>query len=270
MPQKNQPQRQMLSPFTIVPTNPNPAANPGTASQNPGGAEPEAATLGGTPQVFVGPSQTPGTVQPAFATPQHQAGGSVVHPAFAGQGASPEVAASQQRSVQPSGATPQPPTTQPGATSPGSLGSAQPGIASAIGQPSFAGSLAQQGIQANVGVPRTAGPTGGQAAVRTPPMTVFDEGESLVIEFEIPGVSKEDIELVGRQNGVVLKAAAEAPTEEGDVLAAEGAQRVYQREVPLDLDIVADDVSATFEDGILTVTLPKAEPTAGPNPIEIQ
>lgn len=299
MPQKNKPQRQMLSPFTIDPRTQGAAAFSDPASQVQGSTEPNLESPGQTylrgqlaqqttPQQQAMPVQQTSapTAHAGFSRNPIQALGTPAHPSSevgvgpadvvqGGPGATDPYAQSWHQQptsfanpqVQPTlspfqmgmasqvGVDPQPQT--------GSPGTAQPGLGS---------SPATVGPQTHFGPGQQFGPTTPfqGAGVRAPPMTVFDEGESLVIEFELPGVSKKDIELVGRERGLVLEAEGVTETEDAEVLASEGGGRIYQREVPLNVDIVADDISATFQNGILKVSLPKKEPTAGPESIEIQ
>lgn len=112
------------------------------------------------------------------------------------------------------------------------------------------------------------GPSG-EGLVRTPPMDVFDEGETLVMKFELPGISKKDIKLVGRDDGIFLEAISEAVDEEQTPLTTESGERVFKRQVPLGIEILPDEINASFRNGILEVTIPKKEPTTGPKNVEI-
>lgn len=292
----NQRQRQMLSPFTIGTMSQVNPANPETLSNPPSGTEQNPVAFGPGQQTYLPGRTLQQPVQSPYAMPSHPSSSSFVHPGFQtgvvgsvgptpaqqaefGFGVSPAVGSFQQPGIAGPVTAPQTQLPQRQIFGSGSVEPVQPAVQSpGLTHPAFGRTVGQIGSQPNVGSvaqqnvgsvrsgPSSRAPSG---SIRAPPMTVFDEGEDLLIEFELPGVSKKDIDLVGRERGLVLKAAAEEPTEEGEVLTSEGGSRVYQREVPLDIDIVADDISASFRNGILKVTLPKKEPTAGPKSVEI-
>lgn len=279
----NQRQRQMLSPFTIGATRQVNPANPETVSNPPSGTEQNPVAFGPGQQTYLPGRTLQQPVQSPYTMPSHPSGRSFVHPGFqtgviGSVGPTPAQQAEFGYGVSPRfGSIQRSPQRQQFGS--GSVQPVQPAVQSpAMTHPAFGGNVGQIGSQpevGSVGQPNVgsigSGPssTAPSPSIRAPPMTVFDEGEDLRIEFELPGVSKKDIDLVGRERGLVLKAAAEEATEEGEVLTSEGGSRVYQREVPLDIDIVADEISASFRNGILKVTLPKKEPTAGPKSIEI-
>lgn len=299
MSQSNQRQRQTLSRFAI-----DPSTQVTPASSEPGG---QVAGPAETPGGPIGQTYLPGQLaqQPV---PQEQtrrvqgSAGPTVHAGFpkapvqalgtlpqarAQLGAgSPDVVDTRQGRAPTMAARPvhhqvaSPATAMQPTVSPFQVGIAAPaGLESrpAIGSPGMVHPTVEQApasteMQTAVGQPQQVDPSARvqDPSVRAPPMTAFDEGENLVIEFELPGVAKKDIELVGLERGLVLKADAETDVEEGQVLASEGGGRIYQRKVPLDVEILADEVSANFQNGILEVTLPKKEPTAGAKPVEIQ
>jgi HSP20 family protein len=97
-----------------------------------------------------------------------------------------------------------------------------------------------------------------------PAIDVFDTGDQIVMKAVIPGARADDLDITIEQNTVTLKGTF------GYTLDEEEAKRVnwYQREigygqwadsVSLPTQVDPDNVSATFEDGILTLGFPKAE-----------
>lgn len=134
----------------------------------------------------------------------------------------------------------------------------------------------------NVGTPETGIPTqqfglgrfqGGpgtsQPTIRQPAVDVFDQGETLVFEIELPGVSKDEVELVCNDNSLSLKATAEPSHEQENLVQSERGTIEYERFIPLDLAVVPGEIEASFEDGVLTVTAPKKEPTSGLHKVNI-
>jgi len=93
-----------------------------------------------------------------------------------------------------------------------------------------------------------------------PPLNVWEDGETLKIEAEVPGVKIEDIEVSYDNGELTLK--GEKKFEAKDTTPFHRRERLYgtfARTLTVPWEIVADQVAAELKDGILTVTLPKAE-----------
>lgn len=94
----------------------------------------------------------------------------------------------------------------------------------------------------------------------TPAMDVYQNNDNVVAMIELPGMKKEDIE-ISLHDGV-LTIAGERKTETVEGENAERTERFvgkFRRSVTLPTRVDANKVSASYKDGILTVTLPKAE-----------
>lgn len=111
-----------------------------------------------------------------------------------------------------------------------------------------------------------ASPTG--PTTRQPPMDIRDAGDEFEIEIELPGVTKEDIQLVGQEHGLSLRAFGEERSTE-DLVASERGQQVFQRDIPLGFEVDPKKVSAKFINGILTVSVPN-KAAKGRGAIEIK
>ena len=104
-----------------------------------------------------------------------------------------------------------------------------------------------------------------------PPVDIFERQDHLVIRVEVPGVQKEDMD-VRIENGVLTlhgerKAEKEIKDENAHLM-----ERVYgrfTRSFSLPTTVDAAKVTATYKDGVLEVTVPKAE-TAKPKKVEIK
>jgi HSP20 family protein len=93
-----------------------------------------------------------------------------------------------------------------------------------------------------------------------PPINVWEEGEAVKIEAEFPGVKLEDIDVSFDQGELTLKGVKKFDVKENAPLhRRERLTGAFARTLTLPWEIVADKVSAELKDGILTVTLPKAE-----------
>ena len=95
-----------------------------------------------------------------------------------------------------------------------------------------------------------------------PATEVREDEKNYVIAAELPGLKKDDIE-IGVADGVLtIKAEkkAEEKREEGNVHYSERRYGTYRRDFRLGENVDLDNIKADFTDGVLTVTLPKAEP----------
>jgi len=103
-----------------------------------------------------------------------------------------------------------------------------------------------------------------------PPLNVWEDGETLKIEAEVPGVKIEDIEVAFDNGELTLKGEKKFEAKENTPLHRR--ERVYgsfTRTLTLPWEVKADQVTAELKDGVLTVTLPKAE-AAKPRKVAIK
>jgi len=105
----------------------------------------------------------------------------------------------------------------------------------------------------------------GVAAMRSFPVDITENGNDLVIEAELPGYKKDEIE-VTTEDGVLTIIAERSQEETKDDEAKAGKRRLTERSYskvsrsfrfPATVDI--NKVDATLEDGVLKLTLPKRE-----------
>lgn len=104
-------------------------------------------------------------------------------------------------------------------------------------------------------------PAAGFAPGLDPALDLYEDGDKLVVKVELPGLKKEDI-AISLDDGV-LTVAGERKTESkaanGTVHRRERAVGRFSRGIGLPYPVKTDAVKAAYSDGILTVTLPKAE-----------
>ena len=104
-----------------------------------------------------------------------------------------------------------------------------------------------------------------------PACDVFEGREAVRIIMEVPGVKPEDVKLSLENNVLTIrgekKQAAEENTER--VHRYERSYGVFERSFALPSTVDADKIEATYDAGILTVSLPKAE-RARPRQIEVK
>lgn len=106
------------------------------------------------------------------------------------------------------------------------------------------------------------------------PMPAVDIAETpndFILTVEVPGMSKEDIQVTLQQNTVSIKGTkkASSSTEPNQTRCAERAFGTFRRSFRLPKEVQAGAITAFCRDGILTITLPKAE-AVKPHEIEIK
>jgi len=103
----------------------------------------------------------------------------------------------------------------------------------------------------------------------TPALDLYQNNDNVVAVVELPGMQKEDIE-ISLQDGM-LTIAGERKSETSTEDKATRTERFsgkFRRSVTLPTRVDANKVNATYKDGILTVTLPKAD-DAKPKQIQV-
>jgi HSP20 family protein len=101
------------------------------------------------------------------------------------------------------------------------------------------------------------------------PMDAFRQGSTFVVRFDLPGVSREAIDMTVEKN--VLTVTAErtwARDAEDEVLVAERPHGRFSRQLFLGESLDPARIEADFADGVLTITIPVAE-QAKPRKVEL-
>ncbi|MBV8100172.1 MAG: Hsp20/alpha crystallin family protein [Verrucomicrobia bacterium] len=93
----------------------------------------------------------------------------------------------------------------------------------------------------------------------TPLVDVQSTPENIVLRAEMAGVDKTGLEITVEDGNLVLVGRRSPLNVSGDPIYAERSAVDYRRVYELDPSIDTDKITARIEDGILTVTLPKAE-----------
>lgn len=116
----------------------------------------------------------------------------------------------------------------------------------------------------------------GAARARTwmPAMDVAERSDAYVIHLELPGVDPQGVDVSFEQNVLLVKGTKPSSYDAG----AEGELRVYtnervhgafERSVRLPEFVDAERIEASFQNGLLTILVPKAQ-TAQPRRIEVK
>ena len=101
----------------------------------------------------------------------------------------------------------------------------------------------------------------GSAEARMPSVDVLDHDDHLLVRAEIPGINKEDLKVLISDNVLTIKGDTkrEDKKESGDYFRHEISRTSFARSVTLPLAVDASKVSAALTDGMLEVTIGKAE-----------
>jgi len=115
-------------------------------------------------------------------------------------------------------------------------------------------------------------PTLSESDFHVPATDISESKESYCIATELPGIKKEDIKLSLHDGILTIEAETKSETnEEGDnkTLRRERRYGKFLRRFTLGPQANENSVDAKFENGVLTVTIPKAAPPAQPTPKSI-
>lgn len=92
-----------------------------------------------------------------------------------------------------------------------------------------------------------------------PMASVIEQNDGYTLRVEMPGVNKEGLELSIENNELTILGRRSLPTVDGTLIHRESRSEDFRRVFELDPSIDANKISAKMEQGILTLTLPKAE-----------
>jgi len=103
-----------------------------------------------------------------------------------------------------------------------------------------------------------------------PAVDLYEDKDNVIVKAEVPGLKKEDIN-ISLHNGVLSISGERKSEEKVEGAETHRSERFvgrFQRTVTLPSEVKGDQVKAHYTDGILTVTLPKAE-EAKPRQIQV-
>lgn len=100
------------------------------------------------------------------------------------------------------------------------------------------------------------------------PMDAWRQDDTFVVEFDLPGVDPDSIDLDVERNVLTVKAERPRLDDDVDTIATERQRGVFSRQLFLGDTLDVDRVDAAYVDGVLRLTIPVAE-QAKPRKIEI-
>lgn len=94
-----------------------------------------------------------------------------------------------------------------------------------------------------------------------PAVDLFEDRDHFVVKAELPGMTKEEIEISLHEGSLIISGERKSETEskEGEASRSERFFGRFQRALELPKSVDPNKTTATYKDGILTVTLPKTE-----------
>jgi len=92
-----------------------------------------------------------------------------------------------------------------------------------------------------------------------PSASVVEAGGGYTLEVEMPGINKEGLEISIENNELTVLGHRSLPAVEGTLIHRESRPENYRRTFELDPSIDANKISAKIDQGVVAVTLPKAE-----------
>ena len=93
-----------------------------------------------------------------------------------------------------------------------------------------------------------------------PPLNVFRKGDDFALVAELPGVSSSDLDIQVKGRTVRLSGSKSAKyPENASIHRRERLQGRFDRSISLPIEVDQDRTTAEFHDGILAITLPRAE-----------
>lgn len=91
------------------------------------------------------------------------------------------------------------------------------------------------------------------------PMDAWREGDRLVVEFDLPGVAQDSIDVDVERNVVTVRAERLARNGDWQMLASERSRGAFSRQLVLGDNLDLDRLEATYDAGVLRLVVPVAE-----------
>jgi len=92
-----------------------------------------------------------------------------------------------------------------------------------------------------------------------PEVNIFETGDGYLIEAEMPGVTREGLEITLEGNEITITGHRRQQLPPGEALFRESRQADYRRVFELDPAIDTAKITARIDQGVLSLTLPKSE-----------
>ncbi|ETA90020.1 hypothetical protein MAV101_10010 [Mycobacterium avium subsp. hominissuis 101] len=91
------------------------------------------------------------------------------------------------------------------------------------------------------------------------PMDAWRDGEQFIVEFDLPGIDEQSLDLDIERNVVTVRAERPDVDPGREMLATERPRGVFSRQLVLGDNLDTDRIEATYTDGVLRLRIPVAE-----------
>src|SRR4051812_30621641 len=91
-----------------------------------------------------------------------------------------------------------------------------------------------------------------------PVSSLLEDGDGYTLQVEMPGVNKEGLEISVENNELTILGRRSLPAMEGTLVHRESRSHNFRRSFELDPSIDTGKIAARIEQGVVTLTLPKA------------
>ena len=91
------------------------------------------------------------------------------------------------------------------------------------------------------------------------PMDAWRSGDDFFVEFDLPGVNPDSIDLDVERNVITVKAERPPRDEGSEMLAAERPRGVFSRQLVLGDNLDTENITADYDGGVLKLRIPVAE-----------
>ena len=104
-------------------------------------------------------------------------------------------------------------------------------------------------------------PFGRREDAATPAVDMYETEGEVMVKASLPGLKPEEVDITITGNALEIRGETKEETEEkrGDYYYKERSFGTFQRSLTLPVEIKADEAEAAFENGVLTLKMPKAE-----------
>lgn len=110
-----------------------------------------------------------------------------------------------------------------------------------------------------------------ETAMWSPQTEIFRRGNELVVQADLPGMSKDDINVDIEDNQIIIRGErrSERESDEEGSYYTERSYGSFYRSIPLPEDIDTEQAEANFRDGVLEITMPLPEQKSRGKRLEI-
>ena len=102
---------------------------------------------------------------------------------------------------------------------------------------------------------------GRMLSIQMPAIDVYEERDEVVVKAELPGLSKEDLDVTLTESTLTLKGEKkkEEEVKEKNFYRSERSSGSFVRTIDLPSEVQTDQIRASFRNGVLEIRLPKTE-----------